>query len=131
MSEYCKKEYDRYIADIDSDKPYVGQEIFECATGINERQCAFRYRQIHGATIRMGGFANLSHYINKNAAEDYYLFSRLEQENEEMKNRIADLEQERQKILDLIKSQCGLPDPVEACRAILQTIKNAESDDGI
>lgn len=75
MSEYCKEQYKNYIAAVGSGR--VSREDFERITGIPEDQCAWRYRQLHGATLRTGGFANLSAYLNRNAAADYMLFARL------------------------------------------------------
>ena len=75
VSDYCKEEYQKFKAAFgDGD---INDEGFEELTGLKSRTCAYRYHEIHGAVIRMGGFANFSHYVNRCAETDYQVFKEL------------------------------------------------------
>lgn len=84
MGDYCKEEYLKYKERLSS---YVEiynnntNEGIKYLTGHGSQHAAYRYAKIHGAVIRMGGFANFSHYVNKCADEDYETFSKLEADN--------------------------------------------------
>jgi len=94
MSDVCKNWYGQYKKNYDKYIDLFDTNIHECLkeiTGSSVNNAVWRYLKIHGAIMRMGGFANFSHYVNKCADDDYKTFEKLEKENKELRECVEGL----------------------------------------
>ncbi len=89
-SEYCEKNYKRYIAKYKDketwSKIYNEDRDAGCKhlTGFGQNQCAWRYLELHGTVELMGGFANASYWITRHAASYFNLCEEIQEEKDNL-----------------------------------------------
>lgn len=106
MSDVCRQWYNEWKANLSTFPELYNKNTNEgikhLCHGLSEGMAAWRYAQIHGAVMLMGGMANFQHWVNRHAETYFTLAEKLEGENSHLKHNIKRLEK---KIARLEKRQ--------------------------
>lgn len=90
-TEDCYKDYLKRMETFSERYNKNSNEAVEHATaGFNEKSCARRYVEIHGAVVLMGGWANCSYWIRNHARNYFETCSKLEKLVNQAINHVKD-----------------------------------------